>query len=69
MGEHRDYVKGSKIEQPAGEHFNLPGHNVSHIKGLAIEKVRSRDIFVLEAREKLYIQKFDTFRKGLNQKP
>ena len=69
MSEHRDYVKSEKISEPSGEHFNLIGHDVSHLKGMAIEKVYSTDPFVLEAREKMYIKKFDTFRKGLNREP
>ena len=69
MSEHRDYVKSEKISKPSGEHFNLSGHNVSHLKGMAIEKVYSIDPFVLEAREEMYIKIFDTYRKVLNREP
>ena len=40
---------------------------VSKLKGLVLEKVRSKDPYVLKAREHFFIQKFDTFRHGLNQ--
>ena len=45
------------------------GHNVSDLKGLVLEQVRSRDPFILKSREHMLIQKFDTFRNGLNQEP
>ena len=67
FSEHRDYVKSENINEPSGHHFNLPGHNVSHIEGLVIEQVHSNDPFILKAREHHLIQKFDTFRNGLNK--
>ena len=65
--EHRDYAKSDNVEQPAGNHFTANGHSVAHLKGCCLEKVKNRDKFVLREREKLYMQKFDTFRNGLNQ--
>ena len=65
--EHRDYAKSDNVEQPAGNHFTANGHSVAHLKGCCLEKVKNRDKFVLRERERLYIQKFDTFRNGLNQ--
>ena len=69
LSEHRDYPKAGKVEEPSGHHFSLPGHAVSNLQGLAIEHVRNRDPFVLKAREAFLIQKFDSFRNGLNQEP
>ena len=69
LSEHRDYPKAGKVEKPSGHHFSLPGHAVSNLQGLAIEHVRNRDPFVLKAREAFLIQKFDSFRNGLNQEP
>ena len=68
FSEHRDYVKSENLIQPAGENFNSKGHSVAHLKGMVVEKVTSRDPFVLEAREKLFIQRFDTFHRGLYKK-
>ena len=65
--EHRDYPKHDMINEPAGKHLTLPGHDVSHLRGLVLEKVKSKDPYVLKAREHYLIQKFDTFRHGLNQ--
>ena len=69
MGEHRDYPKRAQLTEPTGEHFNRRGHAVSDLKGQVLEKVRSKDPFVLCARESMLIKKFDTFRHGLNKEP
>ena len=69
LSEHRDYPKRDVFTEPSGEHFNKPGHGVHHLKGQVIERVRSNDPYILKAREHMYIQKFDTFRNGLNQEP
>ena len=39
FSQHRDYIKRNIITEPSGEHFTLPGHSVSDIEGLVIEKV------------------------------
>ena len=67
LSEHRDYPKRDVLTEPAGEHFNKPGHDVHHMKGQVLEQVRSNDPYILKAREHMYIQKFDIFRNGLNQ--
>ena len=67
LGEHRDYPKKNVLTEPSGEHFNLRGHTVADLKGQVLEKVRSKDPFILRARESMYIQKFDTYRQGLNR--
>ena len=66
--QHRDYVKRDVNTEASGAHFNLtPGHNVSHMQGLVLEKVMSKDPHVLAARERFYISKFNTYRRGLNR--
>ena len=69
LAEHKQYVKSKILDKPSGFHFNQPGHDLSHLSGLVLEQVRSEDPFVLRAREFLYIQKFDTYRNGLNKEP
>ena len=69
LAEHRDYPKRDIKTEPSGSHFTKRGHNVSHLKGLVLEQVRNSDPFVLKTREHLLIQKFNTFRRGLNQEP
>ena len=65
--EHQQYVRSQTLTQPSGENFNIKGHNITHIQGLAIEHVKSSDPFVLRAREWRLIQKMDIFRNGLNK--
>ena len=67
LAEHRDYPKRDVLTEPSGEHFTKRGHNVAHLKGLVLEKVRNADPFILKAREHLLIRKFDSFHHGLNQ--
>ena len=69
MSEHRDYPKRDMDNEPSGHHFTKRGHNVSDMRGLVLEKVRSKDPFVLRARESILIKKFDTYRHGLNNEP
>ena len=67
LSEHRDYPKRDIQTEPSGIHFTQPGHNVSNLRGLVLEKVRNKDPYIIKAREHLLIQKFDTYRNGLNQ--
>ena len=69
LAEHRDHPKRDIRTEPSGSHFAKRGHNVSHLKGLVLEQVRNSDPFILKTREHLLIQKFNTFRHGLNQEP
>ena len=69
LAEHRDYPKRDVITEPSGRHFTKNGHSVANMKGLVLEKVRNPDPYVLKSREHLMIQKFNTFREGLNQEP
>ena len=67
LAEHRDYPKRDIFTEPSGNHFTKPGHDVSHLKGLVLEKVRNLDPYVLKSREHMLIKRFDSFRHGLNQ--
>ena len=67
MGEHRDYPKRDVVTEPSGEHFTRRGHTVADLKGQVLENVRSKDPFILRARESMHIRKFDTHRRGLNR--
>ena len=50
LAEHRDYPKRDMVNEPAGKHFTLPGHDVSHLWCLVLEKVKSKDLYVLKPR-------------------
>ena len=67
FSEHLGYIKSEKFTEPSGEHFSLPGHTLSDIEGMVIEQVRSRDPYILRAREELLIQNFDSYRFRLNK--
>jgi hypothetical protein len=55
--------------EPSGEHFTGHGHTVADLRGQVLEQVKSKDPFILRAREAMLIQKFDTYRRGLNKEP
>ena len=67
FGEHRGYITGEVLSEPAGKHFNKGNHNVSHLRGCVLEHIKSEDPFIIAVRERHMIQKFDTYRNGLNQ--
>ena len=50
LAEHKQYIRSQNLENPSGHHFNLPGHQQSHLSGLVLEHVKSSDPFVLKAR-------------------
>ena len=68
VSEHLGYVRREVLSEPSGNHFNTGTHNVSHLRGCVLEHSKSDDVFVQAVREHFLIQKFDTFRNGLNQK-
>ena len=63
--------------KPVGVHFRLPGHSHREMVILPIEKVRSKDRFILEARESYWITKYSAVKvdevgvieHGLNLRP
>ena len=67
LAEHKQYVRSKDLKKPSGYHFSQAGHDVSHLKGLVVEHIKSSDPFVLRAREFIYIEKFDTWANGLNK--
>ena len=69
FAEHRDYPKRDVLTEPSGEHLSQKGHSVADLKGQVLEKVKSKDPFILKARESFLIKKFGTFRNGLNKEP
>ena len=46
-----EHVGQVNTAKPMGVHFQLPGHSHSDMSFLPIEKVRSRDRFVLDKKE------------------
>ena len=40
ISEHRGYIYNKKVSMATGEHFNLPGHQLSDMKVTIIDKVK-----------------------------
>ena len=66
--EHIDYIRNLHTNQPTGEHFNLPGHELYHIKVSILEKVWGHGRSLLEVRESKYIRDFMTELRRMNRK-
>ena len=68
FSEHLGYVKNKHLNKVTGEHFNTKGHNHSDMKISIIEKLHSNSDQYRKQREKMFISKFNTKYKGMNQK-
>ena len=66
MSQHLGYVRNKNLSQPTGYHFNLPGHKISDMKIIILEK---KDLFYRKEREQYLIRKFNTYRNGMNRSP
>ena len=69
LADHRGYVNNLDETQATGKHFNSPGHSLSDLSIVILEKVRSSDDLYRKEREKYFIRKFNTYYKGLNRQP
>ena len=67
--EHVGYIKSEIVSKATGFHFNLPGHDISHMCVTVLEKVKKCDTMYRKEREHFLIKKFDTFRNGMNKTP
>ena len=67
LSDHRAYVTNQNMETATGLHFNKPGHNLSNLKIIVIEKQKTEDDNYRKEREKYFINKLNTFYKGLNK--
>ena len=67
--QHIGYVRNKQLSKATGEHFNLPGHRIHHMKFTMLEKVKSLDPLYGREQEILLIRKFNTFYNGINKEP
>ena len=67
FSEHKTSVRTSQ-KNAIGDHFNGPGHSLSHMTIFAIEKVFNHGQQILEKRESLIIRNLEAEFKGLNRK-
>ena len=65
--EHLGYVRNKQIHQTTGDHFNQPGHRLHHLKVAVLERVFKPGRTLIEIRESLYIQTFETETHGINK--
>ena len=69
IGEHKTYVRSKKLNEPTGEHFNRPGHELANLKITILEKMKTNNIIYRKERESYLIRKFNTFNRGMNKSP
>ena len=67
LSDHRGYINNHKTEYATGHHFNQPGHDLSNLKITIIEKQNSQDESYRKERERYFINKFNTFYRGMNK--
>ena len=67
IAEHRGYIMNQHRTKATGEHFNLPGHQLSDMRVTVLEKIRNNTLF-RKQREQMWIQNFNTKYRGLNKK-
>ena len=65
---HRNSVKPlvGEVKTGISQHFNKKGHSISHMQFLVIEEVRSKNPFVLKARESYWIKTYGAVDHGIN---
>ena len=68
FGQHRGYVRNKNLDKATGQHFNQPGHSMADMRIMVMEKVHSKDPQMRKTRESFYINKLNTFYKGMNRK-
>ena len=68
FSEHKGYVANLHLHKATGQHFNTKGHKIHNMKVTIIEKLRNSDPQFRKAREKMFIENFNTKYKGLNRK-
>ena len=65
--QHRGYVTQMKVDTPAGEHFNMKGHDIKDMNFLPIEKVHpAGDTELRKTRESVWIRRYDSVNFGNN---
>ena len=67
IADHRGYVVNKHVDKATGAHFNLPGHSLNHMKFTILEQVKVNSDMYRKERERYFINKFDTYNRGLNR--
>ena len=46
LSDHRRYINQQVVSVTNGDHFNLPGHNLTNLKVFIVEVVKKKKIFI-----------------------
>lgn len=69
LADHRGYITRKVLDHPVGAHFNMPGHDITDLVPLPIEKVFPEGNDQLrKQREKFWIQQYEAVCFGANTK-
>ena len=67
LADHCGYVRNHRTDQATGAHFNQSGHSLANMKVTVLEQVKNHDIAYRKEREHYFINKFNTYHKGMNK--
>ena len=67
IADHKGYISNQVTSKATGAHWNLPGHSLAQMKFSVLEQVKYISEPYKRERETFFINKFNTFYKGINQ--
>ena len=60
VSDHRGYINNQVVSVTTGDHFNLQGHSLAHMKIQILEQVKLNDERYRKERKSYLINKFNT---------
>ena len=67
IADHRGDISNQVTSKATGAHWSLPGHSLALMKFTVLEQVKYNSEPYRKERETYFINKFNTFYKGVNQ--
>ena len=67
LSDHRGYINQQVVSVTNGDHYNLPGHNLTNLKVSTLEVVKKKEYLYKKERETYFINKFNTYYHGRNR--
>ena len=67
FSEHKRYISRTFSSKAIGNHFNKAGHGLKDVRITILEQMETLDDRYRKEREKILIDKFNTFNSGLNR--
>ena len=68
FSQHLGYMDNKDFRQATGRHFNLPGHQKSHMSITVLEKIYTDDEAYRKRRESHFIELFNLKYRGMNRR-